>query len=105
VTSNRRRYWRLTTAGGAGLLLVTLAACGGSTAAATPAASPAAVPPRFISCLQGHGVSAAAGSDANAVRAALQNAGKTRKQSAMSACRQYDGGYAGNGNGKNKNKG
>jgi hypothetical protein len=50
-------------------------------------------------------VSVATGSDVEAVRTALQNAGKTRKQSAMAACRQYDGGYAGNGNGKNKNKG
>jgi hypothetical protein len=101
VTSNRRRHRRLTAAGGAGLLLAALTACGGQ-AAAAPAASVTAVPPQFITCLHGHGVSVAAGSDANAVRAALQNAGKTRKQSAMSACRQYDGGYAGSGKSKNK---
>jgi hypothetical protein len=103
LTTNRRQG-RLTAVSGAGLLLVTLAACGG-TAAATPAASPTAVPPQFITCLQGHGVSVAAGSDVQVVRTALRNAGKTRKQSAMTACRRYDGGYAGNGNGKNKNKG
>jgi hypothetical protein len=86
-------------------LLATLTACGSGTNAATPAASPAAVPPQFITCLQGHGVSVAAVSDTQAVRTALQNVAKTARKTAMSACRQYDGGLVGNGTGKNKNKG
>ncbi len=89
-------------AGGAGLLLVALAGCGGGTAAATPAASPTAVPPQFITCLQGHGVSVSSSRDVSAIRIALQNLGKTAKKSAMAACRQYDGGLAGNGQHKNK---
>jgi hypothetical protein len=79
---------------GAGLLLVMLTACGGN-AGATPAASSTPNTSEFITCLQGHGVSVAAGSDAHAIRTALKNAGKTQKKSAMSACRQYRGGISG----------
>jgi hypothetical protein len=102
LTRNIRRHGRLTAVGGAGLLLVTLAACGGGTAAAAPAANPTAVPSQFITCLQGHGVHVAAGSDVQAVRTTLQNLGKTTRKTAMAACRQYDNGYAGTGKTKNK---
>jgi hypothetical protein len=47
-------------------------------------------------------VSVASGSDVQAIHTALQNVGKTAKNTAMAACRQYDGGYAGNGKSKNK---
>jgi hypothetical protein len=88
---------------GAIVLPVMLTACGGSISGAAPAASSTADLPQFITCLQGHGVGVSSSIDVNAVRTALQNAGKTQKKSAMAACRQYDGGLGGKS--KNKNKG
>jgi len=79
---------------GAGLLLVTLTACGGGNAGAAPAASSTPDISQFIACLHSHGVSVN-GSDIPAIRTALRSVAKTQKKSAMSACRQYTGGIVG----------
>ncbi|HEX9541213.1 MAG TPA: hypothetical protein VGA04_23860 [Streptosporangiaceae bacterium] len=96
MTRNRQRHGRLTVVSGAGLLLVTLTACGGN-AGAAPAASSAPNMSQFITCLQGHGVSVASGSDVQAIRAALKSIVKTQRKSAVAACRQYSGGLIGAG--------
>jgi hypothetical protein len=93
LTRNRPRHGRLIVASGAGLLLVTLTACGGN-AGATPAASRTPDISQFITCLQSHGVSVN-GSDIPAIRTALKGVAKTQKKSAMAACRQYTSGLIG----------
>lgn len=89
------------------LAAVAIAACtsssdGGPSPTPTPTQTDAGQLSRFVTCVRGYGVSPASPVSVTTVRAALDNAPKAQRKSALRACQQYLAGTDYLGGHKNK---